>query len=245
MITWRSPLTPHTALHTATTFRTTLHRHCDNSGGSTQQAVHCEATAQKTAFTMVAHQRIKRMKIVNAIVFGISLLSLSFTGFASDGGYEQTISGWKSYQEVGEWLQKNFSFDKERQKYIQMRLKKQGPEGVPARNPATLFSDSKGYCADAANFARQALNKIDPAHNARWVYIKNARGKPNHWVTAFDYEGKLYIMDYGTGIKWKEMQGVHGPYQSLDEYKAFLASLSVPGFEAGEVKFFDFPGIED
>jgi hypothetical protein len=52
-------------------------------------------------------------------------------------------------------------------------------------------------------------------------------------------------MDYGTGRKWKEMQGVHGPYNSLDEYRDYLASLSLPNFKVGKVIFRDMPGQED
>jgi hypothetical protein len=52
-------------------------------------------------------------------------------------------------------------------------------------------------------------------------------------------------MDYGTGEKWEDMQGVHGPYNSLDEYRNFLASLDLPNFEVGDVQFRDMPGQED
>lgn len=175
----------------------------------------------------------------------ISLLILSFSGFASDKAYDQTVSSWKSYEDVGKWLNRNFSFDKDRQKAIQLRLKSQGPTGLLVRAPDKFFENSRGYCADSANFALRSLNRIDSKYNARWVFVENAKGRPNHWVTAFDHNGKLYIMDYGAGDKWQPMQGVHGPYDSLEEYRRFLASLSLPGFGVGEVAFREMPGQED
>lgn len=162
------------------------------------------------------------------------------------GSYEEAIANWKSHEDVARWLNSNFSFEKSRQKQISKRLKQQGPSGLLVRNPAKLYEDShRGFCADSANFAIQSLNKISPSYNARWVFIWNDAGRPNHWVAAFDYEEKLYIMDYGTGKKWKAMQGVHGPYDSLDQYRDFLASLSLPNFKVGDVLFRDMPGQED
>lgn len=185
------------------------------------------------------------MKAVSTILVGICMLVISSMGFSDDGGYGQAVSGWKSYEDVGKWLNQNFSFDKSRQNAIQQRLKSEGPSALLVRAPDKLFKDRKGYCGDSANFALTSLNKIDPKYNARWVFVKNAKGRPNHWVTAFDHNGKLYIMDYGAGDKWQAMQGVHGPYEALDDYRSFLASLSMPGFEVGEVVFRDMPGQED
>ncbi len=160
--------------------------------------------------------------------------------------YEETVSKWKSYKDVAAWLNNNFSFDRSRQIQIRKLLKKKGPSGILVRNPVSLYEDNqKGYCADSANFALKSLNRIDPSYNARWVFILNNGGFPNHWVTAFDHDGKLYIMDYGTGWKWKEMMGVHGPYNSLDEYKNYLSSLNISGFGVGKVIFRDMPGQED
>jgi len=159
--------------------------------------------------------------------------------------YEDALSEWKSHDDVAAWLKGNFSFQKSRQKQIGKRLKSDGPSGLLVRKPEKFYNNSTGYCADSANFAINTLNKIDPSYNARWVFIWNDAGRPNHWVAAFDYEGKLYIMDYGTGRKWSAMQGVHGPYDSLEEYRDFLASLNMPRFEVGKVIYRDMPGEED
>ena len=182
---------------------------------------------------------------VKSIVLGTLLLCFSVIGFAGEKSYEDSVSSWQSYKDVGDWLKDNFSFDNSRQVIIQKRLKSQGPSGLLVRRPEKLYKSKRGYCADAAYFSIKTLNKIDPAYNARWVFIWNKKGNPHHWVAAFDYEGKLYIMDYGTGKKWSSMQGIHGPYNSLDEYQDFLASLRIPGFEVDSVYFRDMPGNED
>ena len=184
------------------------------------------------------------MKLLSMLL-GAVMLVISSSGFANGGAYEQAVSTWQSHEDVGKWLNRHFSFDKERQNTIQQRLKSEGPSGLLVRAPDKLFENSKGYCGDSANFALTSLNRIDPKYNARWVFVENAKGRPNHWVTAFDHKGKLYIMDYGAGDKWQAMHGVHGPYDSLDEYRSFLASLSVPGFGVGKVAFREMPGKED
>jgi len=159
--------------------------------------------------------------------------------------YEAAVSKWTSHRDVGEWLKKNFKFDKDRQQIIQSRLVAHGPEGLLARNPATLFNSKTGYCGDAANFALDALNRINPEHDARWVFIENGKGKPNHWVTGFAVDGKLYVMDYGAGHGWEDMKGIHGPYDSLDEYRDFLSSLRIKRFSVGQVMWREMPGQSD
>ena len=183
---------------------------------------------------------------MKSILFSIVVVLITYSSFATADSYEDAVASWKSHEDVAKWLKNNFSFEKSRQKKIAKRLRQQGSSGLLVRNPAKLYEDNnRGYCADSANFSIQSLNKINPSYNARWVFIWNDAGRPNHWVAAFDYDGKLYIMDYGTGEKWEEMQGVHGPYNSLDEYRNYLASLDLPNFEVGNVEFRDMPGQED
>ena len=181
--------------------------------------------------------------IIMFVSVGIALASLVDVAVANS--YEDAVSEWESHADVARWLEQHFEFDKDRQRTIGKRLKSQGPAGLLVRNPSKFYGNSRGYCADSANFAIDALNEIDFDYNARWVFIKNSRGRPNHWVTAFDYEGKLYVMDYGTGEKWRAMQGLHGPYDSLSEYSSFLESLDMPGFGVAQVRFRSMPGEED
>jgi hypothetical protein len=194
----------------------------------------------KTSFVVPTFFRTKI--VANLLTI---LLSLFFLGGCASVSYKDATSNWKSHEEVGKWLDNNFIFDKNRSQKITYCLKKQGPAGLLVRNPEKLYKNKRGYCADAAYFSIETLNKIDSAYNARWVFIWNDKGRPHHWVAAFDYKGRLYIMDYGTEMKWAAMQGVHGPYDSLNEYRDFLDSLSISGFKVGSVYFRDMPGTED
>jgi hypothetical protein len=139
------------------------------------------------------------------------------------------VTHWSSYKDVANWMSKNLQYDYNR------KIK-----GWQARTPEQTFKLKSGVCQDGANFARDVLNRISPDYHARIVHIKNSLGPPNHWVTAFTMEGKLYIMDYAAGRKWASLMGVHGPYDSLSGYEEFLQSLHLPNFELGSVRFADY-----
>ena len=159
--------------------------------------------------------------------------------------YNETVNTWTSHKDVGKWLNSNFNFSSSRQSEISSRLKSMKAEGLLVRDHVTLFNTKYGFCADSANFSLKTLNKINKNYNARSVFIFNKMGPPHHWVTAFDYNGKIYIMDYGTGNHWSDLQGTHGPYKSLKEYKKYINSLNVSGFYASTVFEREFPGEED
>jgi hypothetical protein len=174
--------------------------------------------------------------------FCAGLLSLSA---AAETPYEATVAKWTSQQDVANWLKTNFVFDKDRQAQVQQQLAATGPQHVLTRKPDTLFESRNGYCRDSAGFARDALNKISAAHKARYIFIKNKYGPPNHWVTGYEVDSKLYVMDFGAGQHLAAMEGVHGPYDSLDEYKTFLASLNIRRFGPETVAWRDIQGQED
>jgi hypothetical protein len=126
--------------------------------------------------------------------------------------YAETISEWKSYKEVVEWMEKDFSFDKERYKKYEGTL-------PPPRTPEETFQLKSGIYIDAASFLQETLNRINPSYHARIVVLVSRPSRFNHYVCSFQTEGKLFIMDYGT--PYREITGVHGPYRSLEEYKKF------------------------
>jgi len=159
--------------------------------------------------------------------------------------YDKTVSHWTSYKDVERFLKSNFIFDYNRSAMILNRLRSMGMAGFLVRHHHKLFDNPRGFCADSANFALNALDDINPDYKARSVFIYNKMGSPHHWVTAFEDSGKLYVMDYGTGDKWVEMQGTHGPYQSLSEYEQFLSTLNIHSFQVKYVVYRVFPGSVD
>ncbi len=181
---------------------------------------------------------------LSRLVLVFSFLFSAATAMA-DSKYETEVAKWKTHEDVAKWLKSNFVFDKNRQAQVISQLKATGPENVLTRKPETLFENRNGYCRDSAGFAKDALNRISPEHKARYIFIRNKYGPPNHWATGFNVNNKLYVIDYGAGQHWWALEGVHGPYETLDEYKAFLSSLTVKGFAPELVTWRDIPGQED
>ncbi len=126
--------------------------------------------------------------------------------------YAETVSRWRSYQDVVKWMENDFSFDKER--YERFR----GTLPIP-RTPEETFKLKSGIYIDAAMFSKETLNRIDPSYKAKIVILIMRPYGFNHYVCSFSKEDKLFIMDYGT--PYKEVTGIHGPYRSLEEYKNF------------------------
>lgn len=126
--------------------------------------------------------------------------------------YPEAISQWKSDQDLVKWMERDFSLDTERYK----RFK--GTLPIP-RTPEETFQLKSGIYIDTAEFLKKTLNQINPSYRAQTVVILVRPNVFNHYVCAFRKEGKLFVLDYGT--PYKEITGVHGPYNSLDEYKRF------------------------
>jgi hypothetical protein len=55
---------------------------------------------------------------------------------------------------------------------------------------------------------------------AKVVVVEGPSYVFQHFVCSFKKDGKLFIMDYGT--PHRNMVGIHGPYNSLDEYVKFF-----------------------
>ncbi len=126
--------------------------------------------------------------------------------------YAETVSGWKSYQDLVKWMEREFSFDVERYEKFKGRLP------VP-RTPEDTFQLQSGIYIDSAMFSKETLNRINSSYKAQIVILIIRPYGFNHYVCSFRKDGNIFIMDYGT--PHKEVTGVHGPYSSLEEYKKF------------------------
>jgi hypothetical protein len=142
----------------------------------------------------------------------ILLLFLVACGIIFVKSYDETVSRWRSHKDLERWMKKDFSFDAE-------RFKRFGGTLPPPRTPEETFKLKSGIYIDAAIFAKEALNRIDPSYQAQIVVLLIRRGA-NHYVCSFKKDGRIFIMDYGT--PYRTMVGVHGPFDSLEEYKAFF-----------------------
>ena len=126
--------------------------------------------------------------------------------------YSGAVSSWKSYKEFARWMEKEFSFDLDRFKRYEGKF-------PSSRTPEETFRLRSGIYMDAAVLARETLNRINPSYKARIVVIITRPYRYNHYACSFRDGGKIWIMDYGT--PYREVTGLHGPYNSLEEYKAF------------------------
>lgn len=126
--------------------------------------------------------------------------------------YLETISGWKSYQDLVKWMEKDFSFDAERYKEYEGSL-------PPPRTSEETFQLKSGIYIDVAFFLKETLNRMDPLYSAQIVVLIIRPYGFNHYVCSFKTGGKLFVMDYGT--PYRELTGIHGPYRTLEEYKKF------------------------
>ncbi len=148
--------------------------------------------------------KTKILTILFLFLFGCAVIPVR--------SYDETVSGWKTYKDLERWMAKDFSLDKERFKRFEGTL-------PPPRTPEETFKLRSGIYIDAAVFARATLNRIDPSYQAK-IAVLLIPGGANHYVCSFKKEGKLFVMDYGT--PYQSIVGVHGPFNSLEEYKAFF-----------------------
>lgn len=185
------------------------------------------------------------------IIFGIIVIaiSLGLTGCGKTTPYPQAVESWKSYKDVASYMQNNFKFSTNRQDEFKKDLGKYRKKNNGymqdftvvelSLKPIDTYNNGGGFCGDSAILIKDALNKVNPNYNAKIIFIWNDNGQPHHWVTGFYVEDQLYVMDYGAGPHWKEMMGTHGPYDSLNEYGDFLASINAKGFKFGSVRWRD------
>jgi hypothetical protein len=173
---------------------------------------------QRNEFDEIRGYRMEsRPNKIETTAFKTKCLSILFLFLVACGvvfvkSYDETVSRWKSYKDLERWMEKDFSFDTERFKKFEGTL-------PPPRTSEETFKLKSGIYIDAAIFAKEILNRIDPTYQAQIVVILIGRGA-NHYVCSFKKDGKIFIMDYGT--PYRTMVGVHGPFNSLEEYKVFF-----------------------
>jgi hypothetical protein len=131
--------------------------------------------------------------------------------------YDETVSQWKSYKDVDKWMRSHYSLDMKRGKESAVK-----PAMPPPRSPEETFKRKSGVCFDAAYFLKDVLNRIDPSYEAKVVKVQVSPFPTffHDFVCSFKKEGKLFIMmQYGS--IFSNMVGVHGPFNSLDEFKKY------------------------
>ena len=161
----------------------------------------------------------KTMRLGNVALFACILVlfacaksQVKTSPAESSRAYSETVSKWKSYQDLVRWMEKDFSFDADRFKKFEGTL-------PPPRTPEETFKLKSGIYLDAALFTKETLNRINPSYQAKIAVLMIRPYRANHYICSFQNGGKIFIMDYGT--PFKETTGTRGPYNSLEEVKKF------------------------
>ena len=95
--------------------------------------------------------------------------------------YDETVSEWKSYKDVAKWMSRHFSYD---MKKFKAEYSYDNPMLI--RTPKETFELKSGVCFDAARFAKETLNRIDPSYEAEIVFIH--REILDHYVCSFSWQ---------------------------------------------------------
>jgi len=134
--------------------------------------------------------------------------------------YEETVSQWRSYKDVDKWMRSHYLYDLKRRKAVA------GKTAMPTpQSPEETFKRKSGVCFDTAYFLKDVLNRIDPSYEAKVVKVEVSPFPTfkHDFVCPFKKEGKFFIMmHYG---QMDNLVGVHGPFNSLDEFKTYYESI--------------------
>lgn len=158
--------------------------------------------------------------------------------------YNTIINNWKSHNDVANWIKDEWKFSGQDAQRVANKIRREGPQIIPAKSAEETYINPQGWCKDAANFGIETLNKMDARYKAKYIFIKNKKGPPHHWVTGFKKDGKVYVIDFGAGSHWGDMMGTHGPYDSLDGYRDFLSKIHHNNFELGSLDWWSKDGLK-
>jgi hypothetical protein len=162
------------------------------------------------------HNHIVKLRFLVLPIFIVIVVACAT---APTKTYEETVSQWKSYKDVDKWMRSDFSFDMKRGK------ESAGKSRATPRSPEETFKLKSGVCFDSAYFLKDVLNRIDPSYEAKVIKVEVSPFPTfrHDFVCSFKKEGKLFIMmHYG---QRDSLVGVHGPFNSLDEFKKYYESI--------------------
>ena len=162
-----------------------------------------------------------RLRLIYLLMLILFLPACATTPYTktSQQAYEEWLSTCKNYKDVDRWMAKNFVYDMNRLRFSMSGLSTRSQ--VEIYSPEETFKLKSGVCMEAAVFVKHSLNRINPDYKAEIVHLYPGV-LPDHYVCGFYVDGKLLVMDRGT--TYRSMEGVHGPYTSLDEYARFYVS---------------------
>ena len=165
----------------------------------------------------INHKQIVKLRFLVLPIFVVIVFACATVPTKT---YEETVSQWKSYKDVDKWMRSHYSYDMIRAKESSVK------KASTPTSPEETFKLRSGVCFDAAYFLKDVLNRIDPSYEAKVVKVEVSPFPTffHDFLCSFNKEGRLFIMmQYGS--IFSNMVGVHGPFNSLDEFKKFYESI--------------------
>jgi hypothetical protein len=154
--------------------------------------------------TFLDHLRMKAF-------VSLAVISLAFVSPSWAETYSNWLARCKSYKDVANWLNENFYCDGE-------DARGQNPgkmKSPPARSAEEVFRRKTGISLDAAQFAKDSLNRINPEYRAEVFHLGGEKSR-GQYVCGFHVGGRLFVMDYANPRE--KIMGTHGPFRNLGEY---------------------------
>jgi len=162
------------------------------------------------------HEQIVKLSLLVLPIFIVIVVACATVPTRT---YEETVPQWKSYEDADKWMRSHFSYDMKRAK------ESAGKSRAAPRSAEETFTLKSGVCFDSAYFLKDVLNRIDPSYEARVTKVEVSPFPTffHDFVCTFKKEGRLFIMmQYGS--IFRDMVGVHGPFNSLDDFKKYYES---------------------
>lgn len=138
--------------------------------------------------------------------------------FKDASSYVDALTVWQSAEDLNDWIGARFKYDMDRAVQLSETQKEQG-KALAIYAPSEFFKSGKGVCVDLSRFAFEALQKISPATNPKYLMIKfdpiQIRGNTLrlHWIVSFKRDDKHYFF-----ADSKRPGYIAGPYNSVQDF---------------------------
>lgn len=128
--------------------------------------------------------------------------------------YDQWVANCRSYRDVAAWLSDSFRYDPGLPRESRTSGKT-GRKQPASKEKEEIFRYRTGGSLQASLFAKETLNRINPAYRAEIIHL-SPDGSPAHYLCGFYLGERLFVMDYGNPEE--SLMGTHGPFENLNDY---------------------------
>jgi len=112
--------------------------------------------------------------------------------------YEHALQNWKTPEDISAWIAANFSYDMARAVQLS-ETQRANNNQLSIYHPAELFNTRSGVFVDLSRFGVEAMRRIDPQSNPKYLMIEfdpiyiTGNTLRFHWLVAFRRDHKTYF----------------------------------------------------